>query len=153
LSFKNNPDQFFVDQIERLRTNRNWQNAFQDTGRIQKLRNRLRTVPNKILFDAISSVIGDHKHAPTDGEIFAAIDALKPQSVPTFSSCRCEGCNDHGFGFLGGVVTACTCQAGRSLNPEEIAEKQKSYDNGRKLFELKLSSFPSLPYDPSERLA
>jgi hypothetical protein len=145
---------FFEEQMERLRANRNWAQAFSDLGRLQRIKNLTRGVAPKVLEEAISLVLGEHKLAPTDQEILQAVIVCRgTDRVAAQTSLACEGCRDKGWSFIGDQATRCVCAAGGKVGEEELAEHQRWYEKGRTLFAEKKSIMPGLPYNPKERMA
>ena len=69
---------------------------------------------------------------------------------------NCKACEDRGFGHVDDLIEACSCSAGRHMNPAEVARLQHAYDQGKKRFPAPgqgamATAFRELPYDPSYR--
>lgn len=68
---------------------------------------------------------------------------------------QCDACRDFGFGFVGDMVTSCSCDLGRRISPAELAKQQSFYNAGGEFLKrgrMRNAFLAELPYDPKERI-
>lgn len=101
---------------------------------------------------------------PSPGNVVSALDEKlsyakreAQESVQVVFKFGCEPCRDFGYGWIGDIIVACTCDLGHKISPQELAKQQRNYNAGKLIMEKAKKGIRSvttpLPYDPSERIS
>lgn len=130
--------EFFQRQVEKLRGVYS-PGSFNEV-RVAGLWERFKDVPNHVFESAITYLINEHtsQTLPAMSKFAEAVGFFKTSADVGMNVLPnpfdCAACRDHGFGFVGDIVTQCTCAAGRKVSPEKLVREQKNYDIGKRLF-------------------